>query len=333
MSMFISFIIPHYNISKQLLTRCIASITRQGMPQEDYEILIIDDGSKELPTWISKIYDGGNLRLIPISHSGPGGARNRGMEEAHGDYIMFVDADDYLMTNGELLLCLEYLKNKKPQILRFRQVVSTNENYPKPKKRIKFTKPVTGAEFMTKNNLPGSPCTYIFLREAAISKGIKFPTNIFHEDEEFNTILHYYATSLVECNASLYHYSIREGSTTTNKSADFAENRLENMFRVISRIHQFKETFYINASEAQKSGINRKLATLAVDAIINMIYLGKSDDEILDICSTRLAKLELYPLPKLPISAKYRIFRILSNSKRGMKIIRRKTLRNSSPKK
>ena len=79
--------------------------------------------------------------------------------------------------------------------------------------------------------------------------------------------------------------------------------------------------------------VNRKLATLAVDAIINMIYLGKNDDEILEICSTRLAKLELYPLPKLPISAKYNIFRILSNSKRGMKIIRRKTLRNSSPKK
>ena len=331
--MFLSIIIPHYNLSKELLTRCIASIARQDIPQEEYEIIIVDDGSSEPPVWIEKVYQHDNLKLILATHGGPGAARNRGMEEAKGEYIMFVDADDYLMTNNEMGKCLEFLKENKPQILRFRQVASTSSRYPKPRKRIKFTPEMTGADFMAKNNLPGSPCTYFFMREPVMNRRIKFPTNIFHEDEEFNTILHYHSPSLVCCNASLYHYSIREGSTTTNSSAAFRENRLESFFRIIERIAQFKEVFNISATEIQRKAIDRKLATLAVDAIINMIHIGKSNEEILELCTTRLAKSGLYPLPKLKISTKYRIFRMLLKNEKGLKIIRRIATRNSSPKK
>ena len=333
MNMLLSIIIPSYNTTKELLTRCLARIVRQEIPQEEHEIIIVDDGSAKPPTWVKDVYGYNNLKLITATHGGPGAARNRGMEEAIGEYIMFVDADDYLMTNGELAKCLDYLKTEKPQILRFRQVASIHDRYPRPKRKIKFSKAITGAEFMATNNLPGSPCTYFFLREPAINKSIKFPTNIFHEDEEFNTILHYHSSSLVECDASLYYYCMREGSTTTNTSGAFIEKRLENMFRIIARINQFKEAFNINASETQKAGIERKLAMLAVDAIINMIYMGKSDEEIIALCSEHLSKIRLHPLPKLPISFKYKMFRRFSCSTRGMSIIRRFVLKNSSPKK
>lgn len=333
MTMLISFVIPHYNLPKELLTRCLASIAKQALPKEEHEIIIVDDGSKEPPVWVNDIYEPGNLKLVRTAHGGPGAARNRGMEEAQGQYIMFIDADDYLMPNNELAQCLEFLKKSDTQILRFRQVTSTGKTYPKPKKKIKFSNAVTGAMFMKKRNLPGSPCSYIFMRELAMNKGIKFPTNVFHEDEEFNTIIHYYASSVVTCNASLYYYCIREGSTTTNRSEAFIEGRLENMLHVIERIAFFRDTFYMNATEIQKAGINRKLATLAVDVIINMIYMGKSDEEILETCSTRLAKIDLYPLPKVTVSIKYSIFRRLANSIRGIKAIRLITLRNSSPKK
>ena len=108
-----------------------------------------------------------------------------------------------------------------------------------------------------------------------------------------------------------------------------------NVFAVFdqSQIQEFKEAFNINASETQKAGIERKLAMLAVDAIINMIYMGKSDEEIIALCSEHLSKIRLHPLPKLPISFKYKMFRRFSCSTRGMRIIRRFVLKNSSPKK
>lgn len=333
LTMLLSVIIPHYNLTKELLTRCIASITTLELPLEDYEIIIVDDGSAEPPAWIESIYKHNNLRLITAGHEGPGAARNRGMNEAKGEYIMFLDADDYLMQNNDLRQCLEFLKREKPEILRFRQIASTSGRYPKRKKTVKFSTAIPGAGFMAKNNLPGSPCTYLFMREPAMNKGIKFPTNIFHEDEEFNTILHYHASSLVCCNADIYYYCIREGSTTTNSSDSFKAQRLENIFQVIERLSSFKETFSASASVQQKKAIDRKLATLAVDAVINMIYMGKSDAEILELCSSRLGEYHLYPLPKAAVSLKYFLFRKLANSERGIGIIRSITLRNSSPKK
>lgn len=321
--MLLSFVIPHYNLPKPMLTRCVASIIKQEIPEEKYEIIVVDDGSAEPPLWLSSIYKGCNLKVIAAEHGGPGAARNRGMEEAAGKYIMFADADDYLITNGEIHHCLSKLEEEEsPDILRYRYIVSTGKKYPKVKK-IKFGKTVSGAEYMAKNNLPGSPCCYFFKRELAINKGIKFPTNTFHEDEEFNAILHYHADTLAECNAFLYLYCIREGSTTANSSAEFEEERLRNLLLIIQRLAYFRNSFSEHATLIQKRAINRKLNTLAVDLILNLLYAGKSAEEIKGTCDTHLSAIGLYPIPAASYSIKYCIFRLLANSKYGLKMLRK----------
>ena len=77
MSPFISIIIPFYGTADPvLLQRCLDSIRRQGMEEGSYEIIVVDDNGKGL-----------------------GGARNQGIRQATGTYLMFVDADDYLFPN------------------------------------------------------------------------------------------------------------------------------------------------------------------------------------------------------------------------------------------
>ncbi len=318
--MFLSIIIPHYNLQRELLERCLHSIMAQKMPTEEYEIIIVDDASDIKPTWATEL--GTNIRLIESEHRGPGGARNVGIENAQGEYIMFVDGDDCLVPDSAIHACIEKLRQERPHILRYNYVVKQeNDSIEATQARkTKFSNTISGAIFMERNNLSGSSWTFFFQREFALKKNIKFPENIFHEDEEFNTILHFHAQSLIISDATLYCYCIRGGSTTANKSKDFERKRISDLVQIIERIHHFAQRQ--NGSGIQKRGITHKLDMLCVDAILNMLFIGMKAKEIRQICRTRLAPIQLYPLRKAGYSLKYRIFRKFANSRIGMTLLR-----------
>lgn len=90
-----SVIVPVYNAEKYL-SRCIDSILNQTY--QNFELLLIDDGSKDKSGSICDKYEKKDPRVIAIhqSNSGPGTARNNGLHNAKGRYIIFVDSDDYL---------------------------------------------------------------------------------------------------------------------------------------------------------------------------------------------------------------------------------------------
>ena len=320
--MFLSIIIPHYNLPDKLLERCLQSIITLGLPHDDYEIIVVDDGSETTPNWATSLSE--NIKLINATHGGPGNARNIGIEQACGNYIMFVDADDYLINNGEIFNCIEKLKEERPQILRYHYIVEKDDSRPirAKKKKTKFNNTISGATFMEKHNLSGSPCIYFFQRELALRKGIKFPTNIFHEDEEFNTVLHYHAQTLIESNAVLYAYCIRNGSTTANQSASFKKERVKDMLHIIERIHFFVQSNKEKSNAIQARAAAHKLDMLVVDVILNMMYAGMGAEEIKETCKERLGPIGLYPLRKAAYSLKYRIFRAFVNSTFGMHLLR-----------
>lgn len=91
----ISIIVPVYN-SEKTIKRCIDSLLKQTY--NDIEIIIIDDGSTDKSNNIIRTYKlkSKNIRVIEQSNQGVSIARNRGLSEATGDYIMFVDSDDCL---------------------------------------------------------------------------------------------------------------------------------------------------------------------------------------------------------------------------------------------
>jgi glycosyltransferase involved in cell wall biosynthesis len=102
----ISVVIPTYN-RKELLSRAVDSALRQeGV---DLEILIVDDGSTDGTREVWAASSDSRIRLIPEEHHGACHARNRGMEEARGDYIAFLDSDDSWQP-GKLRKQLDYLE-------------------------------------------------------------------------------------------------------------------------------------------------------------------------------------------------------------------------------
>lgn len=332
---FLSIVIPHYNLPRELLTRCVKSIVEQELPLDSYEIIVIDDGSNEPPRWLGDTFSDYPVRLYEISHSGPGAARNKGIAEARGRYIQFVDADDCLRPKS-LNPCLEIIRNEQPQIFRFNYRVCVNENPLEEENTqlpIKTGNTISGALYMAENNLSGSPCTYIFERQAALKHNIEFATNVYHEDEEFNVKLHYHATSLVDSNAVIYNYCIRQESITSNSKKEFEEKRLDDLFTLLERLSLFGKEHEATSNKIQRRAMKRKMAMLTVDTILNLLYNNKSAKQIHTMCNNRLRPLSLYPLPYLGHSIKYILFRMLANNKAGLTLLRLITPREKPTKK
>lgn len=93
--MFLSFIIPLYN-AERFISEALNSIYNISLDERDFEVVVIDDGSKDDGAEVVKKYarTHRNLRLIQQPNSGASAARNMGIEAAQGEYIWFVDADD-----------------------------------------------------------------------------------------------------------------------------------------------------------------------------------------------------------------------------------------------
>ena len=98
--MFLSFIIPVYNTSAYL-RECLDSVLAQDISKSDYEIICIDDGSRDESPEILREYaeKHRNLRVLRQENAGVSAARNNGVEHAAGDYVWFVDSDDLIARN------------------------------------------------------------------------------------------------------------------------------------------------------------------------------------------------------------------------------------------
>ena len=103
----LSIIVPVYNAEKWI-KKCLESIRQQSI--EDYEVIMVNDGSADSSGAICEEYQqiDPRFRLINIENSGPAHARNVGIQQAQGDYIGFIDSDDYIEVNMYGCL-LEYI--------------------------------------------------------------------------------------------------------------------------------------------------------------------------------------------------------------------------------
>ncbi|MBQ7528437.1 glycosyltransferase [bacterium] len=100
MSIKISVVIPTYNRADKL-KEVLPTLLRQTFPQEDYEILLCDSGSTDGTEELVKGLNAPNLRFLPGPNLGRSGARNRGIDEAKGEIILFTDAD--ILADPQLL--------------------------------------------------------------------------------------------------------------------------------------------------------------------------------------------------------------------------------------
>ena len=125
----VSIIVPVYN-GERYFTDCIQSILVQSFT--DIEVIVINDGSTDSSLSLIKRYAQNDSRIVVINQKNKGvsAARSAGLSKAKGDYIMFVDADDYFAKNNAIELLMNFADvNGNPDVVQFRRVKDTRKQF------------------------------------------------------------------------------------------------------------------------------------------------------------------------------------------------------------
>ncbi|GGL50656.1 glycosyltransferase [Sporolactobacillus putidus] len=226
----VSVIIPVYN-SEKFLRKCLDSVVNQTL--NDIEIIVVNDGSTDKSLCIlneyAKRYN--NIMLINQKNSGQGLARNRAIDIARGEYLAFVDSDDYIEHNMLQILYKEAETGKIDVVICNWNGVDTDGNvlkvYDHPDYDHKiFDRKAIIKEFLTNKNalVEGFSWNKLIRRNLFINYGVRYP-NIRYEDiPAMFRIL----TKVKKCkyiNKNLYHYVHHSNSTVhfkqTNSTKDF----------------------------------------------------------------------------------------------------------------
>lgn len=231
-----SVVVPVYNV-QDYLPRCIESLINQTY--SNIEILLIDDGSNDRSPQICDYYANKDdrIRVIHKTNGGLSDARNTGLMCANGEYILFVDSDDYIDINT-CFSFLEYAKDSIDIIVGDAIVVGGFSDF----SHINDNAVMKGIDYLRKaykaGKAPMAAWLNIYRRDFLISNDLYFKVGILHEDEEFTPRAFLCADSVVVSNITFYSYIIRENSITTQidkrKNADDFYNTCIELEAIIS---------------------------------------------------------------------------------------------------
>ena len=228
----LSIIIPVFNV-EDYIRPCLESILKQGLNQNCYEIIIINDGTpdKSMEVVADIIEAHPNIHAIEQKNLGVSIARNKGLEIAKGDYILFIDSDDIVIDNSILFVLNKAISSKADLIvadfikMTDDQIIQLSS---KPLKQKDGTYQVkTGEELFFQDLNPYYCCVWrtMYRREFLNQNNIRFIPHICFEDVPFTHQCYLKAHICLRVNWDLIiyrkgHMSITS-SFTTNKGKDF----------------------------------------------------------------------------------------------------------------
>lgn len=205
----VSLIVPIYNTQKYL-KKCIDSLVNQTL--KDIEIILINDGSTDNSEKIIKEFKDKRIKYISKKNEGIGKTRNLGIEKSTGEYLAFVDSDDYLnerfceymyekatKDNCDLVICDFFEDREKLYSIKFKDFKNTNL-----KKNPELI-----------NNVNLGPCNKLYKKDLFINKDNRFEENLKYEDAPFVVKMMLSAKNIGKVNDYLTYYVIHDNSQTT----------------------------------------------------------------------------------------------------------------------
>lgn len=219
-----SIIIPVYNVEKYL-KKCLESVYNQTY--KNYEVIVVNDGTKDNSMDIVKNYP---AKAINQKNQGLSVARNNGVEKASGEYILFLDSDDYIEKG--LLKEINKSLNNNPDIVRF-QIKEVFEDGKKTEYNEKPFTDKTGQEafqLITKYHFVENAWCYAIRREYYLKNNFKFKENTFHEDFGLLPLVIIKAKKVNSINYIGYNYLQRQGSIMSNKEYTKTKKKVADMY-------------------------------------------------------------------------------------------------------
>lgn len=220
----ISVVVPVYNVEKYL-EQCLNSIINQTF--KDIEIICINDGSTDGSLEILREYEqkDSRIRLINKENEGISAVRNQGMELAQGEYISFIDSDDWIEEN--YLEALYTAAKKYDSDIACSNIIRVTGK--RHRKKIIYKKEEFTTESDKKNELTKVPINSyvwnkIYKRESLLKSGVKFPVGRVYEDVVWCIKAIYYLNGVVTVPDAVYYYRKNPTSIMSTKSEQNAKD-------------------------------------------------------------------------------------------------------------
>lgn len=235
----LSIIVPVYNI-EHYIRECIESILSQTF--NNYELIIVDDGSTDSSGRICDSYD--HLKNVRVFHKDNGGlssARNYGIKMSSGQYLMFIDGDDYLFEKTSLAKIVKKINSGKYDVVQYRiaQYYEKTKKYAYQSDIKEYNESIIFNK-LRKMNIDGnfsiSACDKIVRREILFNNNLFFDEGLLSEDIDWSLRLYQYINDMAILNSTIYVYrQQRKGSITSSKS----KIRCDSLFSIIKNWYHY----------------------------------------------------------------------------------------------
>lgn len=221
----ISIIVPVYNVEKYL-EKCLTSLVNQTL--KDIEIIIVNDGSTDNSQKIidkfKKKYN--NIKSIKQENKGQAVARNIALKNCIGEYITYVDSDDYVELDMMEKLYKNVEKDKYDIVIS--DIIKEEENKSYIFKNYWQVSKDINKNFMTSHM---GPVARLYKREFLINNNFKFLEGVIYEDLGSIPILGMYTDKIIYVDKAYYHYVIRAGSSMKQTKYN---KKMEDIFKVMN---------------------------------------------------------------------------------------------------
>lgn len=256
---YLSIIIPVYNVEKYV-GRCIESCLKQDLPYDEYELLIVNDGSSdgsmEVVRQYAQRYD--NIRIVEQKNAGPSVARNKGVQKARGKYIWFVDSDDDISANV-LKKLVGFAVEQKLNVLCYdiNVIKQGKPNFIYPNHFDNRNHFSSGIDYVANAATPSSACAALYEKVFLMEKSLSFLTGISHEDYEFTPRAYCLAKRIAYINVPAYNYWVREGSRQTSTLPEVLAKKAKDWLVICDSLYRFTKEHIEEGTAAYNTMIGK----------------------------------------------------------------------------
>jgi glycosyltransferase involved in cell wall biosynthesis len=307
----VSIIIPMFNV-EQFLEKCLHSVYQQELNEDDFEIVLIDDqspdDSKTKALDLIKYRTNAKV-IIHNTNKGLGGARNTGILESTGQYILFLDADDWYMPKT-LSKILSIAEINNLDILEFgAQGISVNGE-------ITYTHAASsnicsdGVSYYQKLRYMDSACNKLYSRSFLMNNELFFLERLYIEDYEFNTRAFYRAEKVMATDLIVARFLQSPNSITRNVDVKKRIKMQEDIITVIKKVSALSNNLENRDDSISYHYFGQRLSYLTVTLFYQLLKNKATYNELLNM-KNRLKSEKMFFINYKIFDRKKELFRII----------------------
>lgn len=266
----LSIIVPVYNVEKYL-ERCVNSLLHQDIDKSEYEIILVNDGSTDNSYEIAKrlTADNENIILLSQENQGLSGARNTGIEVIRGQYVMFVDSDDYVKEN--VLKSIVFVaESNSLDICIYKCLAKLGDGtYHNVGQPLEINKIFGGEQLLLQGYQVASVWNCLYQIDLIKNNNLSFYPRILHQDVEFNNRIYPLAKRVMQVDTICYYYCIHTDSLSRSTTPSKIMHRITSDIDVAAQLRiAAKSSVYSNPI---RSLLTRKSRSIMVSLLLGMV--------------------------------------------------------------